>query len=41
VRQDATFVDVILSVIIGGVIGWVTGGIYNVINGRRWSGKNK
>jgi hypothetical protein len=39
--KDATFADMLLSLVIGGFLGWTTGGIYNLINGRRWSGKLK
>lgn len=37
--KDATFADVLVSLVIGGFLGWVTGGIYNTIHGRSWSGK--
>jgi hypothetical protein len=33
--------DAVVSVAIGGLLGYVAGGIYNRINGRRWSGKIK
>jgi hypothetical protein len=39
--QDATVADAMISLLIGGALGWVTGGIYNLINGRKFSGKSK
>lgn len=39
--SDATFIDALISLVIGGFLGWFTGGLYNLLNGRKFSGKSK
>lgn len=39
--QEVGFGDAVVSLIIGGFLGWFAGGCYNVMHGKRWSGKGK
>lgn len=39
--SDVTFIDVLLSVAIGGALGWVTGGLWNLMQGRQFNGKDR
>ena len=36
---EITLTDIIVAVAVGGFLGWVTGGIFNLINGRDFAGK--
>jgi len=40
-QEPIGVIDVIVSLVIGGFFGYVTGGFWNVLQGRRWSGKGK
>lgn len=33
--------EALLSLVVGGFLGWLTGGLYNQLNGRRFSGHKK
>lgn len=33
--------EALLSLVAGGFLGWLTGGLYNQLNGRRFSGHKK
>ena len=33
--------EALLSLVVGGFLGWLTGGLYNLLNGRRFSGHKK
>lgn len=34
-------VDIVISILLGWGVGWTVGGIYNLINGRSFTGKPK
>jgi len=39
--SDPTFVDIVVSLFVGGVLGYVTGGFWNLLQGKKFNGKAK
>ena len=39
--NDPTLIDVLLSIGAGLSLGWIVGGLWNTLQGKRWSGKPK
>jgi hypothetical protein len=39
--DSPSFIDIIVSLVIGGTLGWITGGAWNLLQGRSWNGHPK
>ena len=40
-HQLPSTLEIVVGVLVGGFLGWFTGGIYNRINGKTWSGRER
>jgi len=40
-QNHPQMIDVIVSLVIGGFLGWFTGGCWNVMQGKTWTGRDK